>query len=345
MATNSNAFTVSILEATALMQAAGALAPGQSATTIGGTDGTVGLSDDALYSIQWMNRFHYDHSHGTAHLIGKEASSTGGERTNNVYDAGNNAWTTSGSFHIGGSAETGHIYESFAFDPVARTVFTGRWNQAAIQSWTSGDALTDWSAPTTAPWVFSMTNGVQPVLLWHPTLFGPAEGGLLAYRLTSSGVDIVAWRKSTDTWSILVTSDEGSTHGAMEYVRSGDYAICTVAAGSTFRIGAGSGGVTANPVQIENPPIPCRHAGGSSNVGILIDDPSGSAGPYILEKAGTNRVWRYSGGAWVLQSFTHPFPAGSASSSTNWCVASVHPTGVFWCLKNTAGSRLWRPDA
>ena len=345
----SNPFTVAIVGPSALAQACSALTPGQNTTIIGGTDGTEGMIAASFATIQWVNRFHYDHVHGSVHLIGKNASSTGSARSNNVFSTAENEWTTSGAFHIDGVVETGHIYESFAFDPVSRTVYSGRWNSGAIQSWTWGAPLTSWQVPTTAPWVFSLSNGTQPVLLWHPSLFGAGDGGLLAYRMTGgSGVAIVGWRKSTNTWSTLVTSTAsgGSPQlGAMEWVRSGNYAICTFATGSTFRIGAGSGGATATPVQVANPPIPCRHAGASTNVGILIDDPSGAAGAYILEKAGANRVWREINGAWQLQSFTHPFPSGAATTNTNWCVASLYPLGAFWCMKSTAGSRLWKPNA
>jgi hypothetical protein len=344
----SSPFTVSIVQTSALVQASNALAPGQSTTMIGGTDGTTGMVVAAFQTIQWMNRFHYDHTHQSAHLIGKDPGSTGSARSNNVYSAADNAWMTTGAFHIDGVAETGHIYESFAFDPDSRTVYTGRWNSGDIQSWTWGAALTSWQVATTAPFVFSATNATQAVLLWHPTLFGTGDGGLIAFRLTGgANVAIVGWRKSTDTWSTLgtTTASGGSPQlGAMEFVRSGGYAIVTSATGSTFRIGAGSGGTAATPEPIANPPIVCRHAGGTTNVGILIDDPGGAAGPYILEKAGTNRVWRLVGDAWQLQGFTHPFPNGTATTNTNWCVASLYPLGAFWGVKNSAGSRLWKPN-
>ena len=231
--------------------------------------------------------------------------------------------------------------------------YVGRWGTVRRPSrpGTGVRPLDSWSTTRTARGRFSSTNATQPVSCWHPNLFGSGDGGLIAIHLVSgSNVELAAWRRSTDTWSTIPGSHNDASGGspqlgAIEYVRGAGFAIATFATGSTFRIGAGSNGQTATAVQIGNPPIACRHAG-SSNVGILIDDPSGGPNAYILEKGAGNRVWRYNNGSWSQRSYTHPLPAGSATSDTNWVVASVYPLGVFWGRSNRSGSPslIWRPN-
>jgi len=331
-------------QSTAIENVAASLSPGQS-TSLGDT----GLSSDALFTIQWANRFHYDHSRGRAHLLGKNASSQGGERSHCIYDAASNKW----QYAIYGGSETGHIYESFIYDPKTGTPYHGMWSTGAtpLRYWTEGSRLDSWSTTSTAPWNFSSTNATNPVLGWHPNLFGEGDGGVLAIRLVSgSTVELVAWRRSNNTWSRV----EGSSHsasggspqyGAIEYIRGAGYAIATFATGNTYIIRAGSGGRIATPERISNPPIQCRHTG-TGNIGILIDDPSGGPAPYILEKGGSNRVWRYEGGQWRQRNYTHPLPAGGVTSNTNWVVASVYPLGVFWGRDNRSSSPsiIWRPS-
>jgi hypothetical protein len=329
----------------AIETVASTLSPGESASL-----GDTGLGGDALFTIQWANRFYYDHKNARAHLLGKEAASQGSERSNCVYDAASNSWR----YVIYGGDEAGHIYESFTYDPDRGTVYVGRWGSSPtpIQTWNWGAALDSWSTTRTAPWSFSSTNSTQPVSGWHPNLFGSGDGGLIAIRLVSgSNVELVAYRRSTDTWSSIAGSSSEASGGspqlgAIEYVRGAGFAIATFATGSTFRINAGSNGQTASAVQISNPPIACRHAGGTNNVGILIDDPSGGPNAYILEKGGSNRVWRYQNGGWTQRSYTHPLPAGSATTDTNWVVASAYPLGVFWGRNNrtSSPSLLWRPN-
>jgi hypothetical protein len=100
------------------------------------------------------------------------------------------------------------------------------------------------------------------------------------------------------------------------------------------------------------PPLHCGWAGGIDNVGILIDSPTGDMAPYILEKAGSKRVWKYEGSTWNLKPYKHPFPTSSAGPDTSWIVASAYPLGVFWSIRNRLPggdspeptSLLWRPN-
>lgn len=344
----------------ALAIAADALKAGESAAGPGDDDGLSGLGTGAgsvRQTIQWGNVFFYDHERRVAHMIGKDASAGSGDgaRSNNVYDATTGTWHTSGRFHIDGNVETGHLYESFAYDPKERALYIGRWNQTYLQKWVFGsDPESGWTTTEEygSHWMPNSTPTAPP-LAWHPNLFGLGDGGLVILRNVNESTDmeLLAWRKSTGTFHSIPGTQHKCTNnpqlGACRYVRSGDYVIGTSATGNTYKVPAGYDGSLGTAVQIENPPIPCRYSSGGT-VGILIDDPTGLGAPYILEKAGNNRVWRYDEAEdeWTLQSYTHPFPRGSTSSDAQWYVASCFPLGVFWCVNQTGTPRtlLWRPE-
>lgn len=337
----------------ALIAASASLSAGQNTSTLGGNDGTSGITAAVFGSIQWVNRFFYDHERRQAIMLGKWDANNGtptGGRSISLYNATANTWTTSGIFHIG-STEGGHVYESFAYDPKARQVYSGRYSTtaAAIQIHTIGDPLTTWTTTSVPPWALSLTNATQAVICWHPNLFGVDDGGLIAIRLVSgTNVWLVTWRKSTNAWSTtaLVASTAPSQHGAMTYVRSLDAVFATHAGGNTYRINAGAGGTAATPIQIANPPIQCRHVGGGSSGGILIDDPRGLGGPYVLAKGtGIGSVYKYEGTSWTTKAYTHPFPVTATGSGTNWVVAPAYPLGGFMCMRDsTAGPRYWEPN-
>jgi hypothetical protein len=328
-----------------------ALAPGQSTADIDGTNGSSGLTAEALGTVQWVNRFFYDHERKRAIVHGKYASGQGspaGGRATMVYDAAANTWDSSAVFHFNGVAHIGHVYESITYDPKEQRLYGGSYTSSAapIYYWTHGTPYDQWGTTAVTPWPLN-SNSVQPVLGWHPNLFGPGDGGLVVIRLVSgTTMQLVTWRRRTDTWTAnLVQSTAPSAHGAMTYCRHLDALFATHANGNTYRINAGADGLAATPIQIANPPILCRHMGGGDNYGILIDDPSGRGGPYILEKGGNSQVWKYVGTTWT-EIAGHPFQPAS-TSDTDWCVASCYPLGVFMCRRDTATPTqlLWRPSS
>lgn len=332
---------------TNLSQAAAALAPGQSTTSLG----DAGLSSSAIHTIQWANRFHVDVAHGRAYLLGKNANSQGRRRSTCVYDIGSNRWSEA----IHGGEELGHVYESIALDSSRSELYTGIWAGDELQAWTHGNPLNQWRTPATSGFGTSFTGGTQPAICWHPNLFGRGDGGVIALRdVGSSGAAIVAWRRSNNQWysvaggSFSGLSSSYPSNGAIEYVAGGDFCIISLMpskGGRTFRINAGSGGTLAPLVQISDVPIGCGYTG-SGGVGILIDDPAGSPSAYILEKGASNRVWKLNGNNWVLKSYQHPFPGGGPTSEVFWVVASVRTLGVFWARQNreSVPSRLWKPN-
>ena len=292
---------------TALQIAACALAPGDDTQTIGANDGLSGLDSAAFSSIQWGNQFYYDDEHSTALLVGKEPSAGGGSpdpgaRTNNLYTASTNTWASSGFFDIDGTIETGHVYESVGYDDDEQTLYVGRWNAEYIQTWTVGSPLTSgWGTTSTfaGHWMPDSTPQAVPQC-WHPNLYGAGDGGLVIVRNVNQSTDmeLLAWRESTDTYASVPGTQHDTTTapqaGTCEYIRSGDYVIAGATYGNFYRLSAGSGGSLGTATQIADPPVDLRTGGSStSDIGVLIDDPSGTASAYILEKgAATNRVWR-----------------------------------------------------
>lgn len=331
---------------TPLVTASRALSAGQSATTIGGNNGSTGLTSDALGSIQWVNRWFYNHELKRGYCLGKWHSNVNdGQRCLMVYDAVTNIWDASPLFHINGVAEAGHVYESFAYDPKEDRLYAGRYGNALnpIHYWSFGDPFDEWGSTAPPPWVLN-SNAQQAVICWHPHLFDIEDGGLVAIRLVSgTTMQLVTWRRSTDQWTAnLVQSTAPTQHGAMTWCRYLNAMIATHANGNTYRIGIGASGLPATPVLIASPPIPCRHIGGGDNYGILIDDPTGRGGPYVIEKGGTgNRVWQLVANAWTART-AHTLPAGSGTTDTDWCIADAYPLGGFLCRRDTtaAVSRL-----
>ena len=97
---------------------------------------------------------------------------------------------------------------------------------------------------------------------------------------------------------------------------------------------------------IETPPIGCTYtAYATKPAGVLVDNPLGQPYPYIFEKCGSNRVWKWSGSAWVLKAYTHQFVY---SSPSEWAVIACAPLGVFWCIPGGTNyaqpTKVWRPN-
>jgi hypothetical protein len=254
-----------------------------------------------------------------------------------------------------GGQELGHVYESIALDPSRSELYTGIWSGDALKAWAYNNPLDQWREPVTSGFGTAFTGGTQPAICWHPNLFGAGDGGILTLRdASSTAAAIVAWRRSNNQWYSVQSGTIGNmsssypSNGSIEYIAGGDFCIVSLMpskGGRTFRINAGSNGSLAPLVQISDVPIACGYTG-SGSVGVLIDDPAGSPSAYILEKGGSNRVWKLSGSNWVLKSYQHPFPAGGPTSEVFWVVASCRTLGVFWARQNreTIPSRLWKPN-
>jgi len=277
------------------------------------------------------------------------------------YDERSNSWMYASSKH----EEKGHVYESLAFDRQTAEIYTGYYPAAplaasgALKKLAPDASLVDWQSPATAGFGVMINNVNQPALCWHPNLFGSADGGVLALHKPNGPAVVIAWRKRTNTWhsldetSTTMTRADGQTYtgnGAIEYVRGGDYCIASfnpTQGGKSWRINAGSGGALSKAVQIEDVPVRCGYLSGDPPAGVLIDDPTGAPTPYILEKGGSSRVWKYEAGNWTQKGYKHLLPMGTVGNGVGgWAVASCYPLGVFWSRGGRSGtpSLLWRPN-
>ena len=178
----------------ALAALAASLAAGASSLTLGDS----GLDQNAANTIQWANRFHYDSARGRAHMLGKNASATGSQRSNCLYNSATNTWTSA----VFGGNELGHVYESIAYDPAQSEVYSGTWAASTLKKWKYGSALDSWIDPV-ATYSAQFTADTQPALCWHPNLFGPGDGGLLAIKASSATATLGAWRRSSGTWTTV----------------------------------------------------------------------------------------------------------------------------------------------
>lgn len=343
---------------TLLSITAAELGPGDSSTVLNGSGlgSSAGqTAADTRQTIQWGNRFFYDHGRGIFIMAGKDASAGGGtgHRSTSIYTASSDSWATSGRFHIDG-VETGHIYESPAYDPADGTLYINQWGTEHFERWTVGSPLDSGWTPTSSDPLGHWAQDAAPVnkaAAWHPNLFGAGDGGLVfpCNIDQSPTMQVRAWRKLTDTYHGFSSTEHDSTSdtnsGSCVYVASGDYAIVTFGFGNTYRIPAGSGGALGTPTLLSNPPIICSYTNSGAR-GMLFDDPAGVGGPYILEKCGTNRVWRFISNAWSLRGYTHPLPGGSATADASWYVASCSPLGVFVSYRRSGDPplRIWEPD-
>lgn len=350
MSTRIFTFSVVAEPTTDLATAAAGLAAG-SYTTISDTGMTGGTGPDvaARYGIQWQNRFFYDASRSKAFMLGKAEG--GNDYYVYRYDEATNAWTYTSS----STGELGHIYESFGFDPATADCYLGKWGGSALKKVAP---LTDsWTDPVTGNYSGGISPDIQTAMAWHPNLYGTGDGGLIVQASASANGKLIAWRKSTNSWAdisgatwTISGGDYGANRGAVLYVRGGDYCISdapSASGGKTYKVVAGSSGSIGAATQMTGsgvPPVACSYIGGSGGpVGALLDNPTGADAPYILEKLGSSRVWKWSGSAWSLISGTHPFAALSSDGS-GWTAASCYPLGVFIGKGNQNSSmRVWKP--
>lgn len=329
--------------ATELARVASGLSAGQSAAL-----GDTGLDSTSRYPIQWQNRFFYDSTRNLAFMLGKAEG--GADYFVYRFDESTNGWTFSNS----STSEKGHIYESFGFDPATADCYLGKWAGSALKK---VNPLTDtWTNPVTPNYGGGISPDIQTAMAWHPNLYGAGDGGLIVQVSVSASGRLSAWRKSTNSWAdiggatwTISGGDYGAYRGAVLYVRGGDYCISTTpaaAGGKTWKIPAGSGGSLGTATQMTGdgvPPVSCSYIGGSGGpVGALLDNPTGTNAPYILEKLGSSRVWKWNGSTWA-EIGTHPF-AGLSSDGSGWTAASCYPLGVFIGRGNTpAPMRVWKP--
>lgn len=318
--------------------------------------GEAGLVDAWTNGIKWVNRFYYDQDRGRAFMLTKRAGGLAFTYSSVLYQASNNTWT-----HYEGpgssSDESGHVYESIAYDPATGRLYNGNYGGDTVKAKDLETSLVSWINPVTAAYSEPFTNDIQPAMAWHPNLFGVGDGGLVVQKGNwgdPTGI-LLAWRKggsAPNTWSEIpgvswsgnIGGGGPAYNGAVVYCKAGDFCVfsCPAQAGNlAWRIPAGSGGNLATAVQIQNAPMQV----GYSDTGVtggLYDSPK-DADPhmYLIQKGGSS-VWKCDGSTWS--------PAGSHPLSypdNYFILASCQPHGVFMVRGFYASTptQIWRPSS
>lgn len=354
-------FIVTPASNTPLANLAGSLSLGASSSALGDsgfTLGDIGGAKGPLHGIQWQNVFYYDAANARAVMLSKSENTTARSPVwLSRYNATTNTWSASED----GSDPLGHVYESVAYDPATPRVFNGDWAAAYIKYANPTVAPVSWAQSANTPSSVALTDSVQPAMAWHPNAFGSGQGGLMVMNGRSTAGSILCYRPSNNSWATVngsawtySGSNSAAYIGTLRYIAGGDYvmAVCFTDNSNmrTIKIPAGSGGTTLGTATvIANPPIPCTYCDQSgSNIGVILDNPhpTRTDSAYILEKAGSRRVWKWNGAAWSqLSGVTHPFQ-GYANGSTAWTCASCYPHNVFWAKGyDTTTSLIWKPNS
>jgi chitodextrinase len=284
--------------------------------------------------IPWQSRGFYDELRRQIYYMGKSAQSQGGDGRHYVYDEDDNTWDDGFPSFLAGS-NSGHVYEAHTYDPDAGDQYFLQYGTKTMRFLAQGANIdTGWELDHASNYPFASTfNGVtgEHASGWFPNLNGAGDGGVV----NVSGIGLMAWRKSTNTWAQLNSYSLGGTinHGAACYSRGLNALICTL--GTDLRAYRVDQGPTVTAIQ--NTPINFSY-----DTGVLLDDPNEGATVYALEKLGS-RVWKYSAGTWALQAFTHPF-----QTTASWVGITLYGMGGFLGIErfnNFFRFRLWKPNS
>lgn len=306
------------------------------------------------YDIQWnVQTIFYDELRREIQYMGKPASGQSLDHSHYIYDEVTDTWTDVGVVVSG----TGHIW-SVTFDPDTgdhyfvqyggqRIWRFRRSDGVALGSWTElGDPNPD------------LTSGdVNPLLGWHPNLFGPGQGGVYAH-CTFYGA---AYNPSNNTWT-RVTNGSWSAPMRQRPAGQGLYMpgndrlamwgnyrkeVIWVEAGAGLSSDVvGEGLVHAGG----EAPITIVGAGGGTVHGHIVHHPDDKNKLLCLEEHGSARVWDSTddGDTWTLKGYTHPFDAMDNLSGGEWTCGTLAPHGVVIGMtsNNTGGETvLWKPNS
>jgi hypothetical protein len=339
--------------ATSLSQITASLSPGQDTEGLNDTwtGGGLPKGDD----LNWIMKFHYDPVRQMAFTVTKiQNCNTCMEHA--WYDELANQWISENC----GFNAAGHAFDCVAYDHaegVGYLVPGGGQDDVLWKStWTRGQSL---SKPVIASshaegqidelMYPTKDNFVSGALAqdWHPNLFGPGDGGMVV--ICQKG--IAGWRKSTDTWHVIVPRGNfsiGPDHPGCVYSRGLDAVIASPNKDNNklFKIDDYQTWISSDDPGLDPAPIDFGFDHGGHPIAAIVDDPLERPTIYALEKTGSGRVWKYSNGKWALQSFKHPFTA-TDNGGENWMVAAMYGHGCIWALERTSGlprSRVWRPN-
>jgi fibronectin type 3 domain-containing protein len=306
--------------------------------------------------INWNNKFHYDHIRGIAYMATK-LQNVSTAMTHAFFDESTSTWLSENC----GFDRNGHVYDSSAYDYTTGTGYLvpggGRDNFLYRTTWSPGSALstpspTSKDANTEISSIMYASSGdfisSEGAMDYHPNLFGEGLGGMVI--VCKRG--IAAWRKSTDTYSVILSSSgiwDNADIPSCVYSRGLDACIVCINGPETGTAKAYRVSRNNSITVINTPPMAFGPDSLSVDSAALVDDPLGRATVYALDRTSAKRVWKYSSGSWVLQGFTHPFTG--LGDTTDFLVAAAYGRGVIMGLErvNTGNLRprlrLWKPPS
>lgn len=312
---------------TALATAAAALSAGETATFTAAPE----YSND----LHWQSNWFFDETNQRGHLLYKAPGGTTHYR-HAIYDATADEWTGPTDFLLN---TLGHIWGSTAFDPATGDLYQQTYGSKFARRWTAANQSWDF---TTSAFAFSNTATFPyGSLIWHPNLYGTGDGGLIL-DCGYGSQPILGWRKSTDTWSILVAGPTGTAgrNGVGTYFPSADVAIT----GGNDNAASVGTLVSAGPSTEAGDTFPlrtCSDSFGTSAYASIMVHPNNSAKLLLLQN-GANGAGCYhstDGVAWT-QADDHPL-----QDSEGGIFCSIPSLGVIWFIGRSSQSVLWKPPA
>lgn len=348
--------------ATTLSTAASALVASTSAAAsshVSYTYNPIGIGGD----IQWqVATLYYDATRKELQYMGKAASGQSINFNHYRYDEQANTWSAPNTNPIW--TGTGHIWCS-TFDFGTGDYYICPYADDFVHHYTRSSNT--WSNTASDARIPSGNSYPAGALGWHPNLFGSGDGGLALLTVFY----LMAWRKSTNTWSLWGTDASnavsgidltGTSNGGSCYLPASDTLLLAMnhgggtAPNTVISIPAGSGGNKGTPTNKGTPPIWIEGAGGTGgNGGKLIVDPSNAANALILETASPYRYWRSTnGGTSWTQVGNHPFSTTNMPNEVDlnqWTCGSIPTYGVVMGMSSggwgapigNGSARLWKP--
>ncbi|MCK6474480.1 MAG: hypothetical protein L6R28_22410 [Planctomycetes bacterium] len=327
---------------------------------------------------EWCDRFFFSDATGTAQTIAKGVSGEPMSHAEFVPTAGGGkgAWVQIGPDDLiapkgdpsdpedkimPDGSEYGHPFETHCLDFATGDYYFGNYSKVyCYRNNYAERSRTPWSFRTSGNGTGNhfFDDGARGGLAFHPDLFGPGDGGLVATIQNK----FFAWRKSTDKWifPLALTGEPGKPPSVktpqLLYIMSqkavygggGESPLLKVVPGNpptVTLLGSTPKGTDGKPLQIYG-----GHSYGPVR-GSLLDDPEKKTFfLYQRSASATSKqphLWKYqppSGTAaeqW-LDLGVHPFnPGPGEEPDRSYIAATVYGEGVFWIMRSTApGGKL-----
>lgn len=312
---------------TALATAAAGLASNGTATFT--------LAPEYSNDLHWQSNWFFDAANGRGHLLYKSPGATT-DYKHAIYDEATDTWSGPTVFN---AQALGHIYGSTAFDPATGDLYFQSYGEKKVRRWTAATQSWDFETATFA--IANTNTHPYSSLVWHPNLFGSGDGGLVL-DCGYGTQPIVAWRKSTNTWSTVKANPTGTAGytGVGAYLPALDAALV----GGSNNASAAGILVGPGPADTAGAAFPLRLAGDSiatSGYGTVLPHPNNSNKFLMLQNGVNGAECHHStdGVNWTQVS-DHPL-----QDAEGGVFCSIPSLNIVWFIGRTTQSKLWKPPA